>query len=1405
MTLSDEHRQYLNDHAVSDYVIDTNLITSEGNEILFPWRHGDRHTIQRRPWPGESGLYYWEKDKDLHLWELNDAGPGSPVLIVEGTKQSLAAASYLPGDYTLYGMAGCFGWSKINIRFLKGRDVYLCLDADAASNLDVYEAGEKLGEKLKRFEVTLRYLRIPGTGSQGLDDYLASLDEDDRADILRYEIANAAAKPADKRPAARKRKMEMDLPDLGDRVGVAINLDRKEVIDKITNGFLDRWDGHTLFNYGDIITRVQGHETQPLDRDRFYAMLADTAACFRYSEATDRRPAQFEPAWPDPPTIGAVMSKADEFSPLSRVVRIPFLRPDGTVCSTPGYDRDTQTVLVPSGLEVTEVAQSPTSEQTRMAAKYLMEEWLGDLPFKTDADRANALALVLTPFIRGIVPLAPMAVVSGLQMGVGKNLLADCLAILATGHAAMPLPYVGQEEEMRKQLTAAFASGAETFVFDEAHVIEGAQLARAVTSLTYGDRVLGVSRIAKFPNRVTWMALGNQVQVNGDMSRRVYFIYLHPSGVNVMDREAGSFRHPDLKEWTADNRDALVSAALTVLRGWWAAGRPGFSRGACMGSFEPWDRMMSGVLAYAGMPAFLTDMKERRSESDFTASYWSAHIHWLRSLFGDEEFTTRQVQEAALKDPRGYEAPPELDDASGKVFTRQLGQAYSKHRDRNYDGVRLVKSGMGHKSTIKWRTTSDDGGREVDGGNSTTPPVCGEPPSGDACEDTRAREQAGSAASTSLPTSKGSSEPVALGFDIETASAGQLFTGGHPGPYVRLCGVTVDRGVLGTWSDVPTLTDALNEADVIYGHGILDFDLVALARYCGADYDALAAKAVDTKVRARLADPPMARDTASGGFTLDDVAKKLGHTGKSDDLAALAREFGEAAGFKGKEAETQGYALIPVDDPRYVAYLHGDLNATAFVFKALPEMDDYAWREMRVVAIQNRMTLNGWGVNRALLAERVTEENDRRAAAVARLRNDFGMPTEKVTYKLKLKRDWPAGYEMPASQAREWLAGEPEHVVSVGLATERREPYAKPWSTDVGKTALIEAFASAGAKYFPRTASGDIALGKAALNGDDQDGGRWYNASVRESQPSMIQKYGHLPAVRELVDLILTANGTSDKYAEIARHVTSQGRVHPRVGAPQASGRWGTTEPSTTNTAKRGTGVRVRDVFDESDRGLVHVACDLSQVDMRAMAALSQDPAYMALFEPGRDAHMEMAEVYFGERTKEARHKTKAFNHAGNYGQGAKAVSERTGIPLDKCYEIQNAKAEAYPRLAEYIQEVRELAESGALLDNGFGRKMRPDPARAYTQGPALMGQGAARDIMCEALLRLVDMAPEATQYLRGVIHDEAVLCVPEHPSVVELWRETLRKAFTFEWRGVPILCEVSQPGASWADCYAGE
>ena len=636
--------------------------------------------------------------------------------------------------------------------------------------------------------------------------------------------------------------------------------------------------------------------------------------------------------------------------------------------------------------------------------------------------------------------------------------------------------------------------------------------------------------------------------------------------------------------------------------------------------------------------------------------------------------------------------------------------------------------------------------------------------------------------------------PVALGFDLETPDWWRLFVGGHEGPFVRLGGTTDGTDHVPLTTEPTVLLEELKRADVIYGHNILGFDLLALAHHHGADYDKLAAKSVDTLVLARLVDPPMSKGMPNGYYGLDQVAQRLGHEGKTDDLKGLAKRYG-------------GFDKIPVDSREYQDYLRGDLAATKAVNDALvatladqPEAQQlYACREMEIVALQNRMTLNGWAVDTELLAERVAHEDAQRAEAVRILAEEYGMPVCRPDrFKLRKRADWPEGTEsLTVTEARESMRANPEKAVSFGIAVRiPGAPYDSPWSADPGRDAIEAAFVAAGARHLPRTKSGGLALSSDAL-GDKP----WFNPDTNRSQPGLMQVYAGNEKLGRVVELVLQATGARRKYGEMAEWVVN-GRVHAFIGDAQGSGRWAHVKPGISTMGKRGAGAAERDIM-VADPGHILITADLSQVDLRAMAGLSQDPAYMAIMAPGRNAHREMSLVYFGEATDETYGKTKAFNHAGNYGQGPKAVSERTGIPLDKCYDIQRAKAETYPRLAEYIQEVRDEAASGRLLDNGFGRLMRPNPERAYTQGPALMGQGASRDIMTESLLRLVKYAEDNEQnvrpYLRAVVHDEVVLSVPE--AEAELWARILQEAFTWEWRGVPILCEVSEPAYRWSEC----
>jgi hypothetical protein len=1417
--LSDVHRQYLNGHAVCDAVIGQQAIRSEGEMIVFTWREGDHVTEQRRPWPGEGGVYFWTTGADLHLNVIRDPGPDAPVLLCEGTKQSLAVASWAPPQYAVIGMPGCYGWTMsrhLDLARFAGRQVFILLDADAAENLDVYEAGTRLASELAMEDPPAipKFLPSPAWGKSGIDDYLGRIAEGRRTDRLAKLIEKAQDKPADRKPTKRKHAVpDTAQPDTAGRKAVVINKDRMLVIGEIINALRDRWDGTELFGYGGALTRLRNGQTEPLGKGAFLLQLPTAVACYKYTPPGTTTPGKYEDSWPDRETVEALLASAGEFTQLDRVVKMPFIRSDGTVCAKNGYDAASHTFLAlgNSGMDRLDIPDAPSRDDARAAARFLLDDWLGDsggrsgFPFRDDASRAGVLALVLTPFIRGLVPLVPLAVISGLQMGVGKNLLADCISLLTTGDTCVPLPWIkDNDEEIRKQILSAFRAGSSLFCFDEAHDIGGIALSRALTAITYTDRVLGVSQMASYPNQVTWMSLGNQVQVLGDMARRHYRIELYPAAPDPQDRDERSFAHPDIRSWTRENRPELITAALVMIRAWFTAKCPASPRGSLMGSFEAWDKMVSGILGYAEVPGFLSEMIGQRTAGDLSAGYWREHLAWSVRVWSNSPHTCRDVKNKASAASGDWEAPPGLDFVMQEGYAKKLGEAYHKIQDRWFGPYRIVKQGQGSGHVTQWVVETREGGPLAPPVPPVTPPADGGPQTGmggpqtgmgglqkteggvaedETLPDLRFNQNGGlgdpggplpqlpyrekkdvPVFSGSTPADSRSEEqesfsrvcamgsgplgplgPLSFVFDLEGASADELFryTERDEIGYVRLAGII---GPSGDPKIVPTpdLLAMLEIAPEITGHNILGFDLLALARHHGADYDKLAAKARDTELIARQADPPRSRDTQGSvdHYDLTSVAERYDVPGKSDDLKRLKQKFG-------------GYDMIPLDDQEYRSYLEGDLVSTAAVSAAMRAnearygTDPYVAREHRLAALAGRMTLNGFRVDVPLLSERLRAAEGHKQDALSLLHAGWGLSLSKTVTRGR---------------------GKAKHDVE--------ELVKSPLSTDAGRAWLAAQYERYGVPDPPRTLkTGKLALGAEALR-------------------PLLADPRCTGSLRDMLTLMAIVTTTRTVYQTASVSLTSEGRVHPSNSFRQASGRWSVTNPGLTVFGKRGGRHIERDIF-LPDEGHVLLSFDLSQVDMRAMAWLSGDHAYRALFAPGRDAHSEIA-AQVGIKRQDA----KAIGHGWNYGLGAQSMIDGGPgrPPIDEALvrAFMTGMEERFPQLIRWRETIRERGKAGDILDNGFGRRMRCDPERAYTVAPALMGQGGARDIMGECLLRL---SHEVWPYLRVMVHDEIVCSVPvEDASEIA---GIFLNAMTWQLDDdLPVLCDMSG-GASWGAASA--
>lgn len=189
--------------------------------VLFPWHRLDGSTVpQYRPDApagsnGNRPKYVFPTGAGSPISVVPamrarlESGDYSTVVVVEGTRQCLAAVAHAPAEVLVVGIGGCWGWSTDGVPDIDlgrlgvaGRRVVVAFDADVGSNRAVYDAAHRLGEHLAVLGATaVTHLRLPAGGTAGLDDYLAA--QDDPGGVLSALLGRAG--PLGRAPAKPKR------------------------------------------------------------------------------------------------------------------------------------------------------------------------------------------------------------------------------------------------------------------------------------------------------------------------------------------------------------------------------------------------------------------------------------------------------------------------------------------------------------------------------------------------------------------------------------------------------------------------------------------------------------------------------------------------------------------------------------------------------------------------------------------------------------------------------------------------------------------------------------------------------------------------------------------------------------------------------------------------------------------------------------------------------------------------------------------------------------------------------------------------------------------------------------------------------------------------------------------------
>jgi len=408
---------------------------------------------------------------------------------------------------------------------------------------------------------------------------------------------------------------------------------------------------------------------------------------------------------------------------LRGVTTAPVLRLDGTILDVPGYDAETGLVYAP-GAEYPAIPERPTREQAQAALDALFD-LVADFPFKTEADRSAWLAAVLTIVVRESIPgPTPLFMIDANSPGTGKTLLARLAALIATGQAPATIAWTDDGAEIEKRLSTVLFDGDRALILDEVTTTLGGQgaLQSVLTARRVAFRVLGKSEKVAGDWSAVVFATGNNVQVAGDMPRRVLPVRLQ-TDLEQPETRTG-FRHPDLEEHTRREHPRLLAAVLTIARAWHAAGKP---RGAGLpgwGSFEDWTSAVRCPLVWLGLPDPIgsrADVASAISPEQAAARRVVLLIEELLADLGQRRGITAGalVKEAAR---RRAEGAADLEEALEELgCTRKrgadgldplvVGRRLNRLANRVLGGRRLTRGEVKTKAGVLWavQRLGDDG------------------------------------------------------------------------------------------------------------------------------------------------------------------------------------------------------------------------------------------------------------------------------------------------------------------------------------------------------------------------------------------------------------------------------------------------------------------------------------------------------------------------------------------------------------------------------------------------------------------------------------------------------------------------------------------------------------------------